>query len=648
LNPGSPDPALQAIRRPFDLSGAIKSASLVEIERGSWMSEGASALRASVRRSLDAFVGVRNPVSAAIVQAILIGDRSGLDPEVERRLQIAGTYHVVAISGGNIALLLAIVLGSLRLIWRSARGTSIVAMVAVCAYGWMAGGDPSVVRAVGAACLYLALGLAGHTASSIDVLLLVAAAMAALDPRSTVDVGAWLSFGATLGILLAARHVMRRLPGPLPPAGRVARDIRTAGVGLFACTVAAEWSLLPISARVFGRVGVAGLAVNFVAIPAMAAAQIAGLATCALAPVWTGGAMGAGAVAAGAAHLLVESASLVDYAPWTTWRVPPGWIAWTLIFYTATLGVLILHARAWRRALAAALAVSTLMILWAPETGLARPRAPWLRLTAIDVGQGDALLLQFPTGEAMTIDSGGGPGAFDVGDRVVTPAVWALGERRLTWLAVTHDDGDHIGGAVSLTTTFQPREVWEGVPVVVHPGWQRWRATARSTGAVWRPLQTGDRLEVGPVTIEVRNPPLPDWERRRVRNDDSLVLLVRYGDVDLLLAGDVGADVEAGLLAGVAPGALRVLKVAHHGSRTSTSPALLAAFRPQIALVSAGRGNVFGHPAPAVLARLTAAGARVYRTDQDGAVIVETDGGEVRVRTMTGRRWTWRLTKLPV
>jgi competence protein ComEC len=192
----------------------------------------------------------------------------------------------------------------------------------------------------------------------------------------------------------------------------------------------------------------------------------------------------------------------------------------------------------------------------------------------------------------------------------------------------------------------RPQEVCEGVPVTVNVAWQRWRAAARAIGAAWRPLQSGDRIEIGDVTIDVRNPPPPAWERRRVRNDDSLVLLVRYKDVDVLLTGDVGAPVEPELLAGVTLSPLRVLKVAHHGSRSSTSAAFVSAFAPQVAVVSAGRGNVFGHPSPEVTSRLEHAGARLYRTDLDGAITLETDGHVVRVRTWSGRRWEVRVTQV--
>jgi competence protein ComEC len=138
------------------------------------------------------------------------------------------------------------------------------------------------------------------------------------------------------------------------------------------------------------------------------------------------------------------------------------------------------------------------------------------------------------------------------------------------------------------------------------------------------------------LRIRVLSPPEPDWERRRVRNDDSVVLEIVYRDVAVLLTGDISAEVEREIVPLLTPAKTRVLKVAHHGSRTSSSDELLSAWRPQFALISAGRGNTFGHPAPEVLRRLEAIGAQVYRTDRDGQITLDTDGHDVRVETFRG------------
>jgi competence protein ComEC len=635
-NPGSRSERWQRLLRPYHLTGSIKSPLLMEVSPAPWYEEAGAAVRARVREALATLLGPARAEAVGVIVAILIGDRTGLERRTERRLQAAGTYHVIAISGGNVALLTGLALWIARAVARSYRTAALMTMAAVMAYGWIVGGDPSVGRAVTAACLYLAAVAAGVAPAATHVLAAAAILVVAADPLTVVKPGAWLSYGATLGIVLFATRLRRRVDPSR--AGRPAWWRRAAGValGLFGATLAAEIVLLPISAAVFTRVGVAGLLLNFVAIPAMALVQCAGLAAVCLFGWWDAGAAVAAWLASIGVWALIESTALLDVAPWLSWRTPPPSGAWLVCFYGAVAALFgYRHGRRARTVAAVCAGLTLLGVLTAPERAWARPDPGWLRLTMIDVGQGDALLVQFPTRHTLLVDAGAASETFDVGDRVVTPALWALGVRSLDWLAVTHADLDHIGGAASVVETFGVRELWEGVPVPSDAGRAALRAAVTAGGGAWRQLRQGDRLTLGTVDLDVLHPPEPDWERPRVRNDDSVVLRLRYGDVELLLTGDIGTAIESGLAVGDPPPRppLRVLKVAHHGSRSSSGDRFVAAYDPVVALVSAGQGNLFGHPAPEVLARLAGVHARAWRTDRDGAVSVETDGSDLRVRT---------------
>jgi competence protein ComEC len=209
-------------------------------------------------------------------------------------------------------------------------------------------------------------------------------------------------------------------------------------------------------------------------------------------------------------------------------------------------------------------------------------------------------------------------------------------------MSISHGDPDHIGGAASLFRDFRPAEVWEGVPVPPHEPSRQLRQLADAAAVPWRSLQSGDRLDVGGVHLSVHHPPIPDWERQRVRNDDSEVLEIRYGGVSFVFTGDIGREVEEAIASSFDRAPIRILKVPHHGSGTSSSAAFLNALRPAVAVISDGRGNPFGHPVPAVLDRYRRIGAALYRTDLDGAVMVETDGELLRLRTVTQRRLTLR------
>jgi competence protein ComEC len=341
---------------------------------------------------------------------------------------------------------------------------------------------------------------------------------------------------------------------------------------------------------------------------------------------------------------LLASASLVELAPWVARRVPPPSLLLICAYYASLIAALIWRQRP-RLSLLCASATGVCGWLMVSTLALPHPRSTQssLRVTFLDVGQGDAAIVQFPNGRTLSIDAGGIAGtSFDIGGRVVSPTFWALGIRRLDYMSISHSDPDHIGGAASVFRDFSPFEVWEGVPVPRNTPTNELRAIATSARAKWRNLTVDDRFTFGDVDLVVRHPPQPDWERQKVRNDDSEVLELRYRDVSFVFTGDIGREVERDIARAFEPAAIRILKVPHHGSGTSSSMEFLRALRPDIAVVSAGRGNPFGHPVATVLARYAAVGTTVFRTDQDGAVMVDTDGVTVHVESFTKRSLTLR------
>jgi len=343
---------------------------------------------------------------------------------------------------------------------------------------------------------------------------------------------------------------------------------------------------------------------------------------------------------------LVESAALVDFAPWLTWRVPSPSTP-VIGAYYACLIVAVFYRegrdpRALRCATSCASWSAVGLFAWmaiAPPT-LARTLGDGrLHLTTMDVGQGDAMLVTLPNGRTLMVDTGGVSlrGDFDIGDRVLGPALRARGIVRLDYLAITHSDPDHIGGAASLVKDFAPAEVWAGTFVAHHEPTLKVQAAVDRNRSTWRWLQKGDRLDLGGVELRIHNPPLPDWERQKVRNDDSLVIELRYGQVSMLLTGDMGKEVEQALIPTLDLLPTVVLKSPHHGSGTSSSPEFMAAVKPAVVVISNGRGNSYGHPVPYVLERYRRSGARTFRTDQEGQIELATDGATLRVGTFTGR-----------
>jgi len=349
-------------------------------------------------------------------------------------------------------------------------------------------------------------------------------------------------------------------------------------------------------------------------------------------------AYGAGWTTHIAASALISSADLVKAAPWLAARVPSPAVWLVLVYYVALIATLIGRGRLRLASAVVYLAALVAVVSGADVTRFSRTGEPLLRLTVFDVGQGDSMLIESGA-HTLLVDTGGAPfgGGIDVGRRVLAPALWARGIRSLDALLVTHGDPDHLGGAVAVADDFRPRRILEGVRLPQHlPTQELLREAARLRIPV-APLRAGDVMRQDGVQMRVLHPPPPDWERRRVRNDDSVVLEVVYGDVAILLTGDISAEVERAIVPVLTRSRIRILKVAHHGSRTSSSSTLLEGWRPHIAVISCGRGNRFGHPTPEVLRRLEAIGATILRTDIDGQIELETDGRLVIRRTFARR-----------
>ena len=635
LNAGVPDAERQLALDGTTLFGSIKSALLIDvIARGSAFREWAAVVRARVRSAVARWVAPHDLTAAAIVTAVLIGDRTGLPDDVTDRLQRAGTYHVIAISGGNIAVLAGLVLGLLALSGLPGRVRASVAIVVLIVYAEIATAGPSVWRATMMAVVYLTARLLDHRTPPWQATTLAAAVMAVVTPLDVTTAGFVLTFGAT-GALLESARVVKRVWVRVAADTNTWRRIAMWLIASVGASIAVELTLMPVAAASFSRVTIAGPLLNLVAVPLMAIAQLSGLVVAAF-DGWPAVARTAGWIASTSASGIVESARLVDGAPGFAWRVPPPGVALLVVYYGSLL-VVAFSTRTWLRFTLAFVQVLALLVIVGAAGEREWKAVDGFRLTVFDVGQGEALLLE--SGAArLQVDTGGVPfggGRFDIGARVLAPALWARGIRRLDAMLLTHGDPDHIGGAPVLIDAFRPRALWEGIVVPRHEPSRQVRDQAASARTAVAVRRTGESFPFGNARLRVLHPPEPDWERPRIRNDDSVVLEVMCGDVALLLTGDVSAEVERTIAPQLTAARTRILKVAHHGSRTSSSADLLEAWRPHIALISAGRGNTFGHPTPEVIQRLESIGARIYRTDLNGQITVESDCSSVFVRTFT-------------
>jgi competence protein ComEC len=612
--PGAFDAREAAFHDGVHARGACKSQRLVEVQRrGTGLQAVAGRLRQHARAVFARFIPA-GP-EEGLVRAMVLGDRTGIDDATADAFRAAGTYHVLALSGAQVALVAALLVASLRWLGAGPATQALVAVSAITFYALLVGGDVPVVRAAVMAAAVL-LGRALELDGDVSNLLgLAALVLLAHRPSNVADVGFQLSFVATLGIVLLTPPLVAGWPR-LP----VRAELAVAG------SLAAQVSLLPFLAAHFHRMAPASLVLNLLAVPLSSAVLVAGLGLWLGASVVPPVAPLLGDLAWLLAHALRRSSDLAALAPALDWRVP----ALSFVALAAWASGL-----AWiRKGRRAAGLVLVLLAQVAPALEPDSPGDGRLHLTVLDVGQGDALVVRSPGGHSFVVDAGGSPrGRFDLGERVVGPFLWATGVRRVDTVVVTHAHPDHAGGAPFLLRAFGVREIWEGPAAPTDAAYRILDEAIHRSRVGRRTVVRGVVADWDGVSVEVLGPPSPRRPPRSVRNDDSVVLALRFGDVRFLLTGDIESAGEAELLrSGRAALAAAVLKAPHHGSRSSSSVEFVAAVGPIVAVVSAGDRNPFGHPHPDVVRRYREAGALVLRTDRDGTTFVSTDGQRLWIR----------------
>jgi competence protein ComEC len=616
------------------------------------------AIERARSRVRDVFArGLREP-ARGVMRALVLGEGYALDPGAARAYRDTGTIHVLAVSGLHVVLvaaaLQALVLAGLRRVAWLARRTDVqraaawTTLPAVAAYTVFAGAGPSAVRAaVMAAAVLLARAL-GRASLGSAALAIAGAVQLALWPEDLDDPGLQLSYVAVLGLFALAPPVQgwlravlvgdpeRTGPWRSPPSGTSMRPwLGRSVAALVAANVAATVVTAPVLALHFGQVAPASLVANLFAVPISSVVLLPlglGLAMLSLvAPSW---AEALCALAQPPCDALTSALALIARLPLAQMTVtPPGGLA---TFAMVVLLLSLAWGRRWTRGLRVVL-VAAIAVGPPIRSGCVEAADPRVRLTVLDVGQGDASVLELPGGKAVVVDAGGLPGSrIDPGARVVVPYLRRRGVREIAALIVSHPHPDHYGGVPAVAEAMPVARVWQNGQAGVG-AFGAILAGLRARGVPERGPDSlcGRPAAFGPVVLEVLEPcpgPAPD----AAPNDASLVVRVTHGRVRMLLLGDIEEEGERALLEGAADLAADLVKVPHHGSRTSSGSDLVAAIRPRWAVVSVGAWNRFRHPADAALARWRSAGAQVLRTDVHGGVRLVSDGVRLELET-TGR-----------
>ena len=632
--------------------GAIARANSASVvAQGSGPASIMAALRGTLLGGLNDIVP---EPEAALGAGILLGVRASIAPEINDAFSTAGLTHVVAISGWNIAIVAALVAAAVRPLGRRPGGrwtTVAIASAVVTGYVILTGASPSVVRAALMAAAMLVARLGGSRAHASSALAMAALVMLLAAPPVLWDVGFQLSLLATAGLVWFGASVERRLAGW---PGWLREPV--------ALTLAAQLTTLPVILVNFERLSLVAPIANVLVVPFVPVAMLFS----ALASL-------VGAFDA-AVHVPIVSTVLTWFA---------GGAAWLVLRVIVTLGTTVASVPH------AAIDVSipaVFALAWFPLLGIASwaTRGPglepldrtfeppghdasWLRqllrplpiavglvgvllaitlgsqpdgrlhLTALDIGQGDAILVEAPSGATMLVDGGPDP---ELTLRRIG-ANLPFFARRIDLVVLTHPHQDHVAGLVDVLDRFRIGAILQAGIGYENPSFERLLADADRTATPIIIARAGQRIALDATTdVTVLYPsaaeaaaPLPDGDI----NNGSVVLLLTHEGFTALLTGDAEAPVEGALLARGAIPEVDVLKVGHHGSTSSTTPGLLDAAQPTVALISDGTGNEYGHPAPETLAALAARpGLAVFRTDLDGDIEVETDGITYRVHTTRG------------
>lgn len=677
-NPGAFDFAGYLARRDiFWLATANSKSRLQRLEgRCGWRA--LSAIYWLRERSVDRLDSLfaADPYALGLSRAVLLGDTARLERVWAEDYRRTGTYHTIVISGIHLTVLAACFLVFFRLLGMTGLASLAITAAMCWIYALMTGAGAPVVRSAAGLTLFLGAHFLYRRARILNILAAVGILFLLADPDQLFEASFQLSFlavaliGALAVPALAAttepyadglRKLADTRRDPLLPAWvaemRVELRLLTETIEHYTLLKAAHtqrllgfagicanyaWTLFVVSAIIqlgmllpmvayFHRFSVTGLTANILIVPAMNLLVPVGFLAILTGWQWLGALAGW--------LLAIGKTTTAWHAQWEPgWRIPdpPFWLGVLFLASLAGLAVAVRCAGTRIRLAAVGGFLSSAVLLVAHPFRLATEPG-WLEMTALDVGQGDSLLIASPEGKLMLFDTGGLPPlgkqrrpALDIGEDVVSPYLLTRSVKRLDIVALSHAHEDHIGGLLAIVRNFRPREVWTGA-FPPTDSWRRMRAEIEAAGTRVVSPKAGETRLWGGIRVEVVSPPVDYTPGAQPKNNDSLGLLLRYRKSSLLMVGDLERAMELRLVNHNRLSRVDLLKVGHHGSRTSTTPPFLDVTRPTWAVISAGAGNLFRHPHPEVTKRLTHQGVSIWRTDLHGQVRFLTDGHRWRV-----------------
>jgi competence protein ComEC len=557
----------------------------------------------------------------AILEALLLGERRRMDPLITQSLQKSGLYHLFAISGAHIAIISFLLFSVLRLIRISTRLSYALVLINLILFALLVEGRPSVIRATIMASAFLLGKLFWKNVHLLNTISMSAFFILFLNPLSLFSLGFQLTFTATFSILLFFPQIIKYLP-KLP--WRISE--------ILCLSLTAQIGVLPLIARTFNRITFSSLFLNFAALPLVGLIMGCGFI---FLPLSFFSPFLAQMLAKGInflINILLKCSHLLDWVPSISYRIPTPHTATIFGYFLFLLFLLLPLKIKWQKLTTFFCFLAFLVIL---ITYPFPSHSSSLKVSFIDVGQGESMLIEFPGYKKMLVDGGGFPkNSYDIGERVVSPFLWSKGIKKIDFLVLTHAHPDHLNGLKSIVNNFKIGEFWEACIPSEDKNYEEF-ITLLPHSVPRKRVFRGRSFQVGDIRIEAFHPPRGDPYVSTIYNNQSLVLKMTHGHISFLLTGDIEAKAEEQISKFSTNLQSQILKSPHHGSRSSSSTAFLQAVKPRLVVISASKGNIYGFPHKEILERYKRFGIKIYRTDNHGAVEISSDGHRISVRTAT-------------